>query len=83
MSQLRDSGSIEQDADIVALLYREDKDNFDSLNPGLVEVITAKHRRGEPGIDSLKAKLNQFRMDVWTAEVHQDEPLKEFRQFTG
>ncbi len=83
MSQLRDSGSIEQDADIVALLYREDKDNFDSLNPGLVEVITAKHRRGEPGIDNLKAKLNQFRMDVWTAEVHQAEPPKRFRQFVG
>ncbi|WP_299948063.1 DnaB-like helicase C-terminal domain-containing protein [uncultured Microbulbifer sp.] len=83
MSQLRDSGSIEQDADIVALLYREDKDNFDSLNPGLVEVITAKHRRGEPGIDNLKAKLSQFRMDVWTAEVLQAEPPNRFRQFTG
>ena len=83
MSQLRDSGAIEQDADIVTLLYREDKDNFDSPNPGLVEVITAKHRRGEPGIENLKAKLSQFRMDVWTAEVHQAEPRSKFRQFAS
>lgn len=83
MSQLRDSGAIEQDADIVTLLYREDKDNFDSPNPGLVEVITAKHRRGEPGVENLKAKLSQFRMDVWTAEVHQAEPRNRFRQFAS
>ncbi|MEX2964590.1 replicative DNA helicase [Microbulbifer sp. TYP-18] len=81
MSQLRDSGAIEQDADIVALLYREDKDNFDSLNPGLVEVITCKHRRGEPGIDHLKASLSQFRMDVWAGEIQQPDPQNKFQQF--
>lgn len=68
MSQLRDSGAIEQDADVVTLLYRPDKDTTteDDHAPGLVEVITAKHRRAGVGIDSLKGVLNQFRMEEWT-----------------
>jgi replicative DNA helicase len=83
MSQLRDSGSLEQDADIVILLWREDKDSDNPANPGLVHVITAKHRRGEPGTEFLKAKLAHFRMDVWTAAVHEPKPEPKFRQFQG
>ncbi|WP_299947962.1 DnaB-like helicase C-terminal domain-containing protein [uncultured Microbulbifer sp.] len=76
LSQLGSSGLIEQYADIVALLYREDKDDFDVPGSGLMEVITAKHRRGETGIDNLKAKLDQFRLDEWRDEVHQIAPAK-------
>ncbi len=49
LSDLRDSGSIEQDADIVIFLYRDDYYNKDSENPGVCEVNVAKHRNGPPG----------------------------------
>lgn len=83
MAQLRDSGSLEQDADIVTLLYRPDKDSENPVNPGLTEVITAKHRRGEPGIDFLDAKLAHFRMDVWSGEIIPQEEKPKFKQFRG
>ena len=44
MADLRESGSIEQDADIVSFLYRDDYYNKDSPRPGQVDVIFAKHR---------------------------------------
>ncbi len=53
MSDLRESGSIEQDADIVAFLYRDDYYNQNSENPGMVEVIFSKHRHGETGTINL------------------------------
>lgn len=49
MSDLRESGSIEQDADIVMLLYRDDYYNPDTENPNTCEVIVAKHRNGATG----------------------------------
>lgn len=49
MSDLRESGSIEQDADIVMLLYRDDYYNQDTENPNTCEVIIAKHRNGSTG----------------------------------
>lgn len=50
LSDLRDSGSIEQDADVVMFLYREayyDKDNMENLNKAELDI--AKHRNGETG----------------------------------
>jgi len=46
LSDLRDSGSIEQDADIVMFIYRDEYYNEDSDQQGLAEVIVAKHRNG-------------------------------------
>ena len=46
LSDLRESGSLEQDADIVAFLYREDYYNSDSEQKNITEVIIAKHRNG-------------------------------------
>ncbi|MDO4395577.1 MAG: replicative DNA helicase [Clostridia bacterium] len=46
LSDLRESGSIEQDADIVIFLYRDDYYNDDSEKPGVCEVNLAKHRSG-------------------------------------
>jgi len=47
LSDLRDSGAIEQDADVVMFLYREDYYNRDSDQHNLAECIIAKNRRGE------------------------------------
>ena len=49
LSDLRESGSIEQDADIVMFLYRDDYYNKDSEDKDLTEVIIAKHRGGSTG----------------------------------
>ena len=49
LSDLRDSGSIEQDADVVMFLHREDKYKEDSDKPNIVEVLIEKHRNGETG----------------------------------
>ena len=46
LSDLRESGAIEQDADIVIFLYRDDYYNEDSDKPGVCEVNLAKHRSG-------------------------------------
>lgn len=49
LSDLRESGSIEQDADIVTFLYRDDYYNEDSEKKNVAEVIIAKHRSGSTG----------------------------------
>ncbi|NTW14082.1 MAG: replicative DNA helicase [Candidatus Moranbacteria bacterium] len=53
LSDLRESGSIEQDADIVMFLYREDRVKPDSPNKNIADVIIAKHRNGAVGKISL------------------------------
>lgn len=53
LSDLRESGSIEQDADIVMFLYREDRVKPDTPNKGIADVIVAKHRNGPVGKVSL------------------------------
>ena len=52
LSDLRESGSIEQDADIVMFLYREDYYNQDTENANITELSIAKHRNG--ATDTLK-----------------------------
>jgi replicative DNA helicase len=49
LADLRDSGSIEQDADIVMFIYRDEVYNPDSPQKGIAEVIVAKHRSGPIG----------------------------------
>ena len=49
LSDLRESGAIEQDADIVAFLYRDDYYHEDSEEKNVAEVILAKHRGGSTG----------------------------------
>ncbi|MBP2634761.1 MAG: dnaC [Firmicutes bacterium] len=52
LSDLRESGSLEQDADIVAFLYREDYYDPETENKNITDVIVAKHRNGP--VDSVQ-----------------------------
>lgn len=53
LSDLRSSGSIEQDADVVMFIHREDKINKDSDRPNIAEILVEKHRNGPTGAAEL------------------------------
>ncbi len=59
LSDLRESGSIEQDADLVCFIYRDDYYNHDSEERGIAELIIAKNRHGEQGTVKL-AWMGQY-----------------------
>mgnify|MGYP003587360185 CR=1 FL=1 len=63
-SQLRESGAIEQDADVIMLVYREDLNNFDNKT-NIAEVIIGKNRAGSQGVVQL----------AWKGEYTSFEPL--------
>ena len=50
LADLRESGAIEQDADVVMMIYREDKYNENSLQKNIAKVLIEKHRNGPPAV---------------------------------
>ncbi|WP_019004963.1 replicative DNA helicase [Cohnella laeviribosi] len=71
MSDLRESGSIEQDADIVAFLYRDDYYNQDTEKKNIIEIIIAKQRNGPVGTVEL-VFLKNFNKFVSLDRTHGD-----------
>ena len=74
LSDLRESGSIEQDADIVMFLYREDYYNPETDRQNITDLILAKHRRGAVGSIGLyfdKARVRFMNLD----KTHTEEMM--------
>lgn len=74
MSDIRESGSIEQDADIVAFLYRDDYYNKDSDKKNIVEIIIAKQRNGPTGTVEL-AFIKEFNKFVNLNHKYSEEDI--------
>lgn len=65
LSDLRDSGSIEQDADVVMFIHRDDRTNKESDRPNIADIMVEKHRNGPVGrielfFDETKASFNSI-----------------------
>lgn len=73
LSDLRESGAIEQDADIVMFLYRDDYYHKDSEKKNIAEVIIAKHRNGPTGVVEL----------LWLAQYTKFVSLDKYRTEEG
>ena len=77
LSDLRESGAIEQDADVVMFIYREDKYNENSLEKNIAEIIVAKHRNGPTGaiklyFDENRVSFRNLEQGDYVTEIQAD-----------
>lgn len=70
VSDLRESGSIEQDADVVLLLHREDAYEKESPRAGEADLILAKHRNGPTAIVTVSSQLHYSRFADMAHDAH-------------
>jgi replicative DNA helicase len=81
MSDLRDSGAIEQDADKILFIYRDEEYNPDSIYKGMAEVIVGKNRNGPTGTVNLTWLRELTRFENFAGEVPRSAPRKKERGF--
>lgn len=81
MSDLRESGSIEQDADVIVMMYRDEYYNPDTLNKGMAEAILVKQRMGETGTIFLTFQGEYSRFGNFSGIYHRQEE-KQVRGFS-
>ena len=73
MSDLRESGAIEQDADIIMFIYRDEVYNEDTPDAGVAELIVSKHRSGPTGVARLAFSPEFTRFDNLEERVEAEE----------
>jgi len=70
MSDLRESGAIEQDADLIMMIYREEVYNKETLNKGMAEILIVKQRNGPTGEVKLTFKGQNTKFLDYTPEAY-------------
>lgn len=81
MSDLRDSGAIEQDADLIVMMYREEYYNKETMNKGMAEANIVKQRMGEVGPVFLTFQGEYSKFSNFAGQYHRPEPKRISRGF--
>lgn len=74
LSDLRESGSIEQDADVVAFIYREDYYNPDTDRKGITDILIKKHRNGPTG--GVELFFDREKQRYRSVDSHHSDPFE-------